>query len=89
VAHYRAGNLEDALAALHTSLKIADGGDDRYVCEDWFFLAMVNWKLDQKDEARKWYDRAMEWTLKKASKDEEVRRCRAEAAALMGVEEKE
>src|SRR5262249_49560638 len=40
VTHYRAGNLKEAAAALQTSLDIADGGDDQWVCEDWFFLAM-------------------------------------------------
>jgi hypothetical protein len=50
---------------------------------------MTNCKLDRKDEARKWYDRAAGWTEKIAPKDEELRRFRAEAAALMGIEEKE
>jgi tetratricopeptide (TPR) repeat protein len=50
VAHYQAGNLDEALAALQKSLDIAEGGerrakgvDDRYVCEDWLFLAMTSW----------------------------------------------
>jgi eukaryotic-like serine/threonine-protein kinase len=89
VAHYQAGNLDEAIAALQTSLKIANGGDDRYVCEDWLFLAMANWKLDRKDEARKWYDRAVSWIDKKKPKEEEIRRFRAEAAALLGIEVKE
>jgi serine/threonine protein kinase/tetratricopeptide (TPR) repeat protein len=97
VAHYRAGNLEEALAALRKSLDIANGGesrakgvDDRYVCEDWLFLAMANWKLDRKDEARKWYDRAEKWMVKTPpSKGEDLHRFRAEAVELMGVEKKE
>ncbi len=86
VAHYRAGNLDEALVALHKSLDIANGGESQYVCEDWFFLAMVNWKLDRKCEARMCYYRATEWMVKKASKNDELRRFRAEAAELMGVE---
>ncbi|HKB06144.1 MAG TPA: protein kinase [Gemmataceae bacterium] len=92
VAHYQAGNLEEALAALQKSLeisKIAKGDDSRYVCEDWLFLAMANWKLERKDEARKWYDRAADWMVKKKPKEEEIRRFRAEAAALLGIEMKE
>src|SRR5262249_35940247 len=95
VAHYQAGNLEEAIAALQKSLEIAkefaNGDDSRYVCEDWLFLAMANWKLERKDEARKWYDQAAKWAVKKAPKDEEhkeLRRFLAEAATLMGIEEK-
>jgi tetratricopeptide (TPR) repeat protein len=96
VAHYRAGNVEEALAALQKSLDIAESGecrakgvDDRYVCEDWLFLAMANWKLDRKGEARKWYDRAAEWMVKNApSKELEVHRFQSEAATLMGIEKK-
>ena len=28
---------------------------------DWFFLAMAHWRLGDKDEARMWFDRAVEW----------------------------
>ena len=93
VAHYRAGQMEEALAALQQSLEIAKslnfapGKENRYVCEDWFFLAMTNWNLQRKDEARKWYDCAVEWMEKKKAKDDELRRFRAEAAELLGVKE--
>ncbi|HET6573304.1 MAG TPA: protein kinase [Fimbriiglobus sp.] len=90
VAHYRAGNLDEALTALQKSLEIADGGDHDYaVCADFFFLAMANWKLGRKDEARKWYDRAVERTVTKEPENEELCRFEAEAAALMGIEVKE
>src|SRR5262249_37049371 len=89
VAHYRAGNLEEAIAALRKSLDFASGADRAYVCEDWFFLAMANWKLNRKNEARELYDRGVEWIVTKAPKDEKLLRFRAEAAALMGIEEKE
>ncbi|HKB04741.1 MAG TPA: protein kinase [Gemmataceae bacterium] len=89
VAHYQAGNLEEASAALQKSLDNANGADRAYVCENWIFLAMVNWKQDRKDKAREWYDRAADWVVKKKPKEEEIRRFRAEAATLMGIEEKE
>jgi eukaryotic-like serine/threonine-protein kinase len=89
VAHYRAGQLNEAVDALQKSVDLGSGGEDRYICVDWYFLAMANRKLDRKDEARKWYDRAVEWTVKKGPKDDTLRRYRAEAAALLGIEEKE
>src|SRR5262249_40785042 len=95
VAHYRAGNLEEALAALPKSLDISDGGecrakgvDDRYVCEDWLFLAMATWKLDRKDEACTWYGLAADWMAENApSKELEIHGFRSEAATMMGIEE--
>jgi len=89
VAHYRAGNLEETCSALQKSLELANPDENRYVCGDWFFLAMANWKLGRKDEARKLYDRGLEWMLKKAPKDEKFRGYRTEAAALMGIDVKE
>ena len=89
VAHYLVGDLEEAVVAFHTSLRLADGGDERYVCEDWLFLAMATWKLDRKDEAREWYDLAADWMARKKPKEEETRRFQAETAALLGIEVKE
>ena len=89
MALYRAGDLKEARAALQKSLDLVQGGDNQYVCRDRLYLAMANWRLDEKDEARKEYDRATEWILKKAPKDEESQRLRAEAAALMGIDTKE
>jgi serine/threonine protein kinase/Flp pilus assembly protein TadD len=96
VAHYRAGNVDEALSALKRSLEIAEGGefraydeDDRYVCEDWLFLAMANWKRGRKDEAHTWYDRAAEWMAENApSKELEIHGFRSEAATMMGIKEK-
>jgi tetratricopeptide (TPR) repeat protein len=81
VAHYRAGDWKAAVAALEESMKLRNGGDGF----DWFFLAMGRWQLGDKDEARKWYDRAVAWMDKNQPKDEELRRFRAEAADLLGI----
>jgi hypothetical protein len=55
---------------------------------DWFFLAMAHWKRDQPEEARKWYDQAVAWTDKHQPQTGELRRFRAEAAQLLGIEKK-
>ena len=83
VAHYRASDWNAAIAALEKSIKLRQGGDSF----DWFFLAMSRWQLGEKDEARKWYDRAVTWMDKNRPNDEELRRFREEAAKLLKLED--
>ncbi|HZL90049.1 MAG TPA: tetratricopeptide repeat protein [Pirellulaceae bacterium] len=79
VALYRAGDWKEALAALDTSMELPGGGD----AHDWFFVAMSHCQLRNKDEARKWYDKAVEWMQANAKDNEELNRFRAEAEELM------
>jgi tetratricopeptide (TPR) repeat protein len=79
VLHYRDNNWGKSIEALEKSMSLCKGGD----CADWFFVAMARWQLGNKDEARKWYRKAVEWMEKNNSKDEELRRFRAEAAQLL------
>ena len=81
VARYRNGQSSEAIDALTKAMDLRSGGD----ANDWLFLAMAHWQLDQKDEARKWYDKAVVWMKEKASDDAELLRFRAEAAALLGI----
>src|SRR5262249_48548790 len=55
VAHYRAGDVKAASDALHKSMGLRKGGDGF----DWFFLAMAQWRLEHREEARAWYDKAV------------------------------
>jgi tetratricopeptide (TPR) repeat protein len=82
VAQYRAGDWKGALDALGKSMELNQGGDS----SDWFFLAMAHWQLGQKEQARTWYDKAIAWMEKHQQQNEELRRFRAEAAALLGIE---
>jgi uncharacterized protein HemY len=83
VAQYRAKDWKAAIAALDKSMKLGPGGD----CSASFFLAMSHWQLGEKAEARKWFDKAVKWMDKNLPQNEELRRFRAEAAALLGVTE--
>ena len=83
VAQYRAGDWKAAIEALDKSMELRSGGDSR----DWFFLAMAHWKLDDKKKARQWYDKAVKWMDGNMPEDEELRRFRAEAEALMEITE--
>jgi tetratricopeptide (TPR) repeat protein/serine/threonine protein kinase len=83
VAHYRVSAWKDAALALQKSVEINKGG----LVEDWFFLAMTKWQLGEKEEALKWYDRAVKW-MEKNPATEELRGFRAEAAKLLGADNK-
>jgi len=82
-AHYRAGVWQCAVAALEESRKARSGGDS----DDFFFLAMAHWQLGDKDKAREWYDKAVQWMEKNKPNDEELRGFREEAAKLLGVKD--
>jgi eukaryotic-like serine/threonine-protein kinase len=82
VAHVRAGHWREAVAAFEKSMKL--GGGDSF---DWFFLAMAQWQLGNREEARKWYGRALEWMAQHQPNHPELRRFRSEAAQVLGVKE--
>jgi tetratricopeptide (TPR) repeat protein len=84
VAQYRARNWSDAVAALTKSVQFG-GGD----CYDYFFLAMAQWKLDEKEKARRSYDEAVRWIDKhQPPKSKVLGRFRSEAAELLQLESK-
>src|SRR5262249_13046799 len=85
IAYYRAGDWNAAVAALGMS---NDLSGEKELGFNALFLAMTHWQLGNKEEACKWYDRAVQWTEKYKPGDEELRRFRAEAAELLGVGEK-
>jgi serine/threonine-protein kinase len=79
VAHFRNGDDKAAIATLETAMGLGAGGNSF----DWFFLAMAHARLEDRDKARKWYDRAVEWMDKFEPQHEQLRRFRAEAKALL------
>src|SRR5213078_258754 len=86
-ARYRAGAWKDSIEAMHKSIELDDspkGGESA----QWFFLAMAHWRLGEKDKAREWYDQAARWLDKNEPQNVELRRFRAEAADLLGIEKK-
>lgn len=82
-AHYRGGDFQATLAALEKSMPLRKGGNSF----DWLFQAMAQWRLGNRAEARKWYDQAASRMDKNPSAQTvELRRLRAEAAELLGIE---
>lgn len=81
VALYRAGASDEAIKALSQSVDLTSGGSPA----DWFFLAMARWQKGEKDEARRWYERAVAEMDRMNPNDDELKRFRAETAALLGI----
>src|SRR5205814_1851619 len=82
-AAYRAGQWRAAIDALNESMKRREGGDST----DWFFLAMARWQLGEKEQAVKWFDKAVAWMDKNDPKGDDLLRFRAEAAEVLGIKE--
>jgi serine/threonine protein kinase/tetratricopeptide (TPR) repeat protein len=96
-AQYRTGKWPEAVAALDKAMHLRQGKLDQYspgtiyfsaAAADAFFLAMAHWQLGHREEARTWYARAVRWMHQGLPHDDEVRRLRAEADELLGVNTK-
>ncbi len=66
---------------MQTSMDAMDGGD----AYRWFFVAMAHWHLDRKQEARRWYDKAVAWMDEKNPENPYLQRFRKEAAKTLGL----
>jgi tetratricopeptide (TPR) repeat protein len=80
IAHYRTGYFQAVFAPLEKSMNLRDGNS-----VDYFYMAMAKEQLRKWDEARIWYDKAVEWMDKHDPTNPQLRRYRAEAEAVLGV----
>jgi tetratricopeptide (TPR) repeat protein len=80
VAHYRNGDDRAAVAELEAAAGLRAVGDG---C-DWFFLAMAHGRLGEQAKARAYFGRAVQWMDRHRPDDDELRRFRAEAEAVLG-----
>jgi tetratricopeptide (TPR) repeat protein len=80
VAQYQADNWNEAVAALQKSIDLSKGANSYQS----FYLAMALEQLGNKEQARMWYARAVEWMDANRPEDSELLRFRAEAAQLFG-----
>jgi Flp pilus assembly protein TadD len=81
-AEYRAGNWKAAVTAFEKLKELGSPGDSL----EWFPLAMAHWRLGDKNEARKWYDRAVRWKENNPYPDGFLYDLQVEAAEVMGIE---
>ena len=76
VAYYRAGDWQQAKEALSRSIELRH---DTYGF-DWFFLALVELKLGNKNQARDLYAKAVNWYHQYFPQNQELYRFQVEAA---------
>jgi tetratricopeptide (TPR) repeat protein len=92
VSQYRASYWKPAIASLTRSMELQG---DRLGSFNTLFLAMAYWQIGEKEEASKWYTRAVQWMEKNrqyldknAEQRAELERFRAEAEELLSVKKK-
>jgi WD40 repeat protein/tetratricopeptide (TPR) repeat protein/tRNA A-37 threonylcarbamoyl transferase component Bud32 len=90
-AHYRADQFKEATARLEEAVKLHGKGGSP---NTWLFLAMAHHRLNRSAEARKWFDKAVEYVQTDAGRkdgsrahswewNQELRLLRGEAEALL------
>lgn len=80
IARYRARDWRGSVKALFRSMQLSQARD----VSDWLFLAMVQWRLDQKARAQQLFTHALQRLNKSGDASAEAFRFREEAAALLG-----
>lgn len=80
ISNYRLGDFEAALDSLNKVTELTDKS-----CSTDFFLAMTHWQLGDHEEARHWYDQAVDHRWQYFPDDKDIRRYHIEAAELLGI----
>jgi len=80
LARYRVGDWPGASSAIERSMRLRGGGH----ANDWVILAMIRWRQGNRTEARRWYDQASTQNKRQGRSDDDLRRLRDEASALLG-----
>jgi serine/threonine protein kinase/tetratricopeptide (TPR) repeat protein len=93
VAQYRTGDWRGAVETLEKAIRLHKPDDED--ARQGFFLAMACWQLGDKATGRHWFDKSIQQMDKELREkkgwwpnDAELKRLRAEAAELIGVEQK-
>jgi serine/threonine protein kinase/uncharacterized protein HemY len=85
-ARYRTDDWKGAIADLEKAISLRNT-DNPTNANNGFFLAMALRQLGEKDKARAWFDKSVQWMEKGLQKNTALKRFRAEAAGLLGIDE--
>jgi tetratricopeptide (TPR) repeat protein len=80
VAQYQTGRWAAAETSLTRSMALRHGGD----ANDYFFMAMSEWRLGRRAEARTWYEKGVDDMARNGNPDLALARFRADAERLLG-----
>jgi len=86
-AEYHLGNWKSSIEALNRSCDLqqeSKGGE----AWQWFGISMAQWRLGNKEEARRQYERAVEWRETFQPGHPQLHRFQDEAAELLGLSKK-
>ena len=84
---HESSRWKGSIAAQKQSMELQQapkGGD----AGQWFCLALAHWQLGDKEEARRWYDRAVESMEKSPVLGDTLGRFRREAAEMLGADDR-
>ena len=81
LARYRAGDWRGAIAAIERATELDAG----VRAADWFVLAMAHVRQGDQEQARRFYQRAMDRMEKRLPRDAVLDHLRQEAAGLLGI----
>jgi tetratricopeptide (TPR) repeat protein len=87
-ARYSAGDWKGAIADLERAVSLRNV-EDPANASDAFFLAMAHWHIGKSDTARAWFARATGWMDMGDKNDPDLKRFRAQAATLLGLDRKD
>ena len=83
LTHYRAGQWADAASALRTAIRLNRRGDGA----SRFLLAMTQWQLGDRADARRSLAETIAWMREHRPNDPELIQLRAEAELLLHADE--
>jgi tetratricopeptide (TPR) repeat protein/tRNA A-37 threonylcarbamoyl transferase component Bud32 len=84
MAEFRARNWKAAAEAMQEAMKRRMGGN----AYEWLFLAMVHHELGERDEARRWFGKSVEWMTQLKTPDPYLEQFRREAEARLKPDQK-
>jgi serine/threonine protein kinase/tetratricopeptide (TPR) repeat protein len=83
LARFRVGEWDGAIAALEKGPPERNGGN----AADWI-MAMAHWRRGEREQARIRFDKAVLWLDRNKPRDDDMLVLRAEAAALLGLNDR-